>query len=276
MHLTTHAAYPLRPAANDQGFGAAPATSAQRTRHARLPHRPVSDAAQQATPTRWSAAAAPRGLQHGRVGAAPTRRTGRRSPPGSTTSDRDADAGSRLGRRLPDQDTLYAKETAGCATWDACCARFLGWRSTPIPAVPDCCARSSPRFFDDGRHRYAASDVLIGVNALRRLLSAATGFRQIGACRHHPRRSPVVLLHQTLGEMLAAGAISPLISTSPASRASNSVDGGVAPEARQAPVPAAIDARSVRVLRQELRMEHQAAEQAAEAAVAGANRSRRR
>ena len=63
---------------------------------------------------------------------------------------------------------------------------------------------------EHGRSRFAASDVVIGVNPRHAgYYQRRMGFRQIGARRHYPRvDAPVVLLHQTLGGLLVAEAIS--------------------------------------------------------------------
>ena len=62
---------------------------------------------------------------------------------------------------------------------------------------------------EHGRSHFAASDVVIGVNPRHAAYyQRRMGFRQVGARRHYPRvDAPVVLLHQTLGGLLAADAI---------------------------------------------------------------------
>lgn len=62
-----------------------------------------------------------------------------------------------------------------------------------------------------GSQRFAASDVVIGVNPRHAAYyQRRMGFRQIGAQRHYARvGAPVVLLHQTLTGMLASAALTP-------------------------------------------------------------------
>lgn len=63
--------------------------------------------------------------------------------------------------------------------------------------------------FAYGQSRFAASDVVIGVNPRHAAYyQRRMGFRQIGARQHHPRvDAPVVLLHQTLSELATTHAL---------------------------------------------------------------------
>ena len=210
MHLTTHAPCPLRSAANDQGLAlhqpllrGAPGTRGYHI-------APVGNAGQQAIADAlvrrrfaW------RGYNTDALahGADQTDRMTLAAwlydePIATLTLVPDSAEGFQT-------DTLYAKELARLRRPGRMLCEVSRLAVDPDFSCPRLLHALFASAFEHGRHRYAASDVVIGVNPRHAAYyQRRMGFRQIGACRHYPRvDAPVVLLHQTLVEMLASPAL---------------------------------------------------------------------
>ena len=106
-------------------------------------------------------------------------------------------------------ETLYAREIARLRRSGRVLCEVSRLAVDPDFSCPELLRSLFAAAFAYGQSRFAASDVVIGVNPRHAAYyQRRMGFRQIGAHQHHPHvDAPVVLLHQTLSELATAQAI---------------------------------------------------------------------
>ncbi len=106
-------------------------------------------------------------------------------------------------------DTLYAAELARLRRSGRRLCEVSRLAVDPGHSCPNLLRTLFYEALVQGSQRFAASDVVIGVNPRHAsYYKRRMGFRQIGAQQHYARvGAPVVLLHQTLAGMLASPAL---------------------------------------------------------------------
>lgn len=109
-----------------------------------------------------------------------------------------------VGRDSPDglqTDALYAKELAKLRRPERVLCEVSRFAVDPDFSCPELLRALFTAALDYAKSRFAASDVVIGVNPRHAAYyQRRMGFRQIGTLQHCVRvDAPVVLLHQTLG-----------------------------------------------------------------------------
>ena len=108
-------------------------------------------------------------------------------------------------------DALYATELARLRRAGRRLCEVSRLAVDPVHSCPNLLRTLFYEALVQGSQRFAASDVVIGVNPRHAsYYKRRMGFRQLGAAQHYARvGAPVVLLHQTLAGMLASPALKP-------------------------------------------------------------------